>query len=39
MLGKAQIFITATEIANELQNLRPEDYQLLEIADGCVLGA
>lgn len=39
MLGKAQIFITATEVAGELQSLRSEDYQLFEIENGCILGA
>ena len=34
MLGKAQIFITATEIAGELQALRPDDYQLFVVRHG-----
>lgn len=34
MLGKAQIFITATEIAGELRELPREDYQLIEVRYG-----
>lgn len=34
MLDKAQIFITATEIAGELKKLSEEDYQLIEVKNG-----
>ena len=36
MLNKAQIFITCTEIANDLQKLNPADYQLFKVQAGCI---
>lgn len=36
MLNKAQIFITCTEIANDLRGLNPADYQLFKVQAGSI---
>lgn len=36
MLNKAQIFITCTEVANDLQRLQEVDYQLFKVQAGCI---